>query len=252
MNATSPVIEIQDLSFSYGDRLVLDSVNLTVNQNDFLAVIGPNGGGKSTLVKLIIGLLPPQTGQIKVLGKTPEITRQDIGYLPQYVAFDRAYPIEVLDVVRMAALSKGLFRTFRDSDTKQALEKLSDLGIHYLAKRPFAQLSGGEKQRTLLARALMNNPKILILDEPTTGVDSKTQSEFYALLHTLNTNMAIVMISHDLSAVSNHVKTIACLNQRCVYHGSKELDSKDLEATYGCDIELIAHGTPHRVVHRHD
>ncbi len=246
------MIEIENLCFSYGDSNVVDNVNLKVFPNDFLAIIGPNGGGKSTLVKLIIGLLKPSSGKVRVLGKSPAKSRQAIGYLPQYLAFDRAFPIQVIDVVCMASLSKGVFHFFSKPDTAQALEKLSQFKVAHFAERAFSSLSGGEKQRVLLARALMNSPQLLILDEPTTGVDTKTQSEFYALLHELNKTMAIVMISHDLSAVSTHVKSIACLNQVCIYHGTKELDSKDLEQVYGCDIELIAHGTPHRVIHRHD
>lgn len=252
MTSPIPIIEINNLTYSYGDQNAIQDVTLTVYSNDFLAVIGPNGGGKSTLVKLIVGQLSPLSGSIKVFGVSPEQARSQIGYLPQYIIFDRSYPIEVIDVVRMSRLSKGVFHIFSDSDTHLALEKLRQFGVEKLANRPFSQLSGGEKQRVLLARAIMNSPKLLILDEPTTGVDSKTQSEFYKLLHQLNNEMAIVMISHDLSAVSQHVKSIACMNQVCVYHGTKELSPSDLEHIYGCDIELIAHGTPHRVIHRHD
>ncbi len=247
-----PILEISDLNFSYASIPTLTDINFTLFENDFAAVIGPNGGGKSTLIKLMMGLLKPQSGTVKLFGKSPEIGRKQVGYLAQFSLIDLEFPIKVLDIVQMNRLSGNPFKQFTTSDRNDAIKALEMVGIGHLSARTLSQLSGGEKQRVFLARVLMNNPKLLILDEPTSGVDFHAEKSFYDLLQELNKKMAILMISHDISAVSTMVKKIACLNKKLIFHNGAELRKEDLEEIYACPVDLIAHGVPHRVLHRHD
>ena len=250
--SAQPTLHIDNVSFEYGDRLVLENVNFSINERDFVAVIGPNGGGTSTLLKLIMGLLKPKSGTIKLFGDSVFLGRSHVGYLSQFSNIDLNYPISVIDVVLMSRLVKSMFYRLTAADYKLACEMLDRVGIVHLKDRPIARLSGGEKQRVFLARALLNNPKLLILDEPTTSIDATSEQEFYAMLKQLNAEMGILLISHDISAVSVMVDKIACLNRKLVYHDNKELTSEDLNHTYGCEVDLIAHGVPHRVLKKHD
>jgi len=247
-----PILSIQNLNFNYGTRSILENVSLSMDAQDFVAIIGPNGGGKSTLLKCIMGIFKPQSGTIEVFGTTAKKGRQFMGYLPQFRNVDGDYPITVLETVMMSTLNGNPFKHFSKQDQERAKLALSDVKISNLASRSLSALSGGEKQRVFLARALMSDPKLLILDEPTTSIDAPSEQEFYGLLGELNQKMAILMVSHDISMVSTTVKNIACLNKKLIYHGTKELTSHDLEETYGCDVELIAHGMPHRVLKDHD
>lgn len=246
------ILEVTQLDYSYQQKPVLTQVDFTMEALDFVAIIGPNGGGKSTLVKLIMGLLRPSSGNILLFGQTPQKGRTHVGYLSQSSAVDLDYPIKVIDVVLTSRLSRSFWHRFTSQDRQDALYCLEQVGIAHLQNRALSALSGGEKQRVLIARALLNSPQLLILDEPTASIDPHAEQEFYQLLQELNKRMAILMVSHDIGAVSQLVKKVACLNQKLVYHNSKELHHHDLEEAYGCPVELIAHGVPHRILDAHE
>jgi len=246
-----PLINIQDLSFHYHSAAVLENISLQIYAEDYLAVIGPNGGGKTTLLKLILGLLTPSGGTIQVLGTDAVTGRSKIGYLPQHHQNNFQYPISVMEFVLMGRLNQGCFHRYNQSDIAAAEAVLKKVDVHALKSRHFSQLSGGEKQRVLLARTLVSDPQLLLLDEPTTGFDHQSERCFYEILKDLNQKIPILMVSHDISAVSKYVKTIACLNKHLIYHGSKSLMPKDIEETYCCHVDLIAHGVPHRVLGEH-
>ncbi|KXS43353.1 MAG: ABC transporter, ATPase subunit [Methanolobus sp. T82-4] len=246
------VIDLKDIWVSYDDVSVLEAVDLTVEDKDFLAIIGPNGGGKSTLLKVILGLIKPDRGSVKLLGGNPKKTRKYVGYVPQYISSNLEFPITVWEVVLMGRLShKGPFRSFNEEDKKAAEEALNTVGMLDFRERQIGELSGGQKQRVFIARSLVTRPRLLILDEPSTGIDSRRQKEFYELLNRLKSEIAILMVTHDISALSVYVDKIACLNKQLHYHNSKEVSPEDLEATYQCPVELIAHGVPHRVLKLH-
>jgi len=246
------VIDLKDIWVNYDDVSVLEAVDLTVEDKDFLAIIGPNGGGKSTLLKVILGLIKPDRGSVKLLGANPKKTRKYVGYVPQYISSNLEFPITVWEVVLMGRLShKGPFRSFNEEDKKAAEEALNTVGMLDFRERQIGELSGGQKQRVFIARSLVTRPRLLILDEPSTGIDSRRQKEFYELLNRLKSEIAILMVTHDISALSVYVDKIACLNKQLHYHNSKEVSPEDLEATYQCPVELIAHGVPHRVLKLH-
>ncbi|MDD2837263.1 MAG: ABC transporter ATP-binding protein, partial [Methanothrix sp.] len=210
---------------------------------------------KSTLLKAILGLIKPDRGSIALFGQPPAAARSRIGYMPQKTVFDRSFPVNVLDVVLMGRYSRrGLMHRYCSVDRQAALKALEAVGMQDRAMREIGALSGGEQQRVFVARSLVSDPELLLLDEPTAGVDSAQQTEFYDLLCHLNRDLriAIVLVSHDVTAISKYVNKIACLNQRLYYHDSKELSNDDIEKAYGCPVEMIAHGIPHRVLREHD
>jgi zinc transport system ATP-binding protein len=246
------IVEIKGVNVYYDSIKVLEDIDLTVREKDFLGIIGPNGGGKSTLLKVMMGLIKPNTGDVKVFGNTPKKSRRYIGYVPQYSHFDMNFPISVWEVVLTGRLAHaGLFKRYNEEDKKAAVEALEKVDMLKYRERQIGNLSGGQRQRVFIARALVSRPKLLLLDEPTKGIDPVMQAGLYELLKELNSEMAVVMVSHDISAVSVHVNKIACLNKKLHYHDSKELSAHDLEATYQCPVELIAHGVPHRVLKEH-
>jgi len=247
------VIRLDDIWVHYDGIPVLEGINLSVEPNKFLGIIGPNGGGKTTLLKVILGLIKPTRGNISVLGQLPEKGRKSIGYISQYTLFDRDFPVSVSDVVLMGRYGKaGLYRRYSDEDKRAANEALKTVDMLDYQDRQVGKLSGGEQQRIFIARALATDPEILLLDEPTAGIDSNMQAGFYELIEHLKQRMSVVMVSHDISAVSIYVDQIACLNRQLFYHGSKEVSAEALEKTYHCPIQLIAHGVvPHRVLREH-
>jgi zinc transport system ATP-binding protein len=252
---TAEIVSIDNLWIFREEHAILEDINLKLERADFLGLIGPNGGGKSTLLKVMLGLIKPDKGRIRIFGQEPEAARARMGYLPQKTIFDQNFPIKVLEVVQMGRFSKtGLFRSYGPADRNAAFRALEEVGMEDRADREIGALSGGEQQRVFVARSLVSDPELLLLDEPTAGVDSSQQTEFYELLCHLNQDMgiAIVLVSHDITAISKYVGKIACLNQRLYYHGSKELTNEDIEKAYGCPVEMIAHGTPHRVLRKHD
>lgn len=208
-----PIVQAKNLSFFYSNQNVLDNVNLDIYPDDFLAIIGPNGGGKSTFLKIMLGLLKPKSGSMTVFGTTPEKGRNHIGYMPQFKAQTQHYPISVLDVVLMGCLSQKMITWYTKANKQKALESLCAVQAEALVDRPFMALSGGQQQRVLLARALMSNPKLLVLDEPTCSIDQPTGQHFFELLTEMSKTIAIVMVSHDLAAVSHSAKKIVCLNK---------------------------------------
>ena len=251
--ATEELVRLEDVWVYYDGVPVLEGINLSVKSNDFLGLIGPNGGGKTTLLKVILGLMKPSRGKVTVMGQSPEKGRKFIGYISQFNLFDRDFPISVFDVVLMGRYSKtGLFHRYSEEDKRTAIEVLKAVEMLDYKDRQVGRLSGGEQQRVFIARALVTNPKLLLLDEPMASIDPNMQAEFYELLDRLKERMAIVLVSHDISAVSIYVNEIACLNHQLFYHGSKEVSAEELEKSYHCPIQLIAHGTvPHRVLKEH-
>ena len=256
---TGPIIEIHNLNFSYQHHPVLKNINLSVRPADFVAMIGPNGGGKTTLLKLMLGLLNPNSGSIRIFGKPPQDVSHRIGYVPQNVHINSDFPISTLNVVLMGKLKPGKrWSRYTAEDRRAALVALNQVEMDKFSGQRIGELSGGQKQRVFVARALVTDPDILLLDEPTAGIDAKGQNEFYALLQELNARIAIIVVSHDLMAVSRNVKSIACVNQLLHYHGQPELTDEMVEMMYSCTVdetcpvELIAHGLPHRVLGRHD
>ncbi len=218
-----------------------------------IIITGPNGGGKSTLLKVILGLIQPERGRVTVLGNPPEKSRGRTGYVPQYSNYDHNFPVSVIEVVTMGRYGKaGLLKPYGRTDKEAAQRALGRVGMLDHAGSQIGQLSGGQQQRAFIARALVSEPQLLLLDEPTASVDSAMQTDFYELLGHLKEEMAIIMVSHDIGAVSVFVDKIACLNVQLYYHGSREITPEILEATYKCPVQLIAHGdVPHRVLREH-
>jgi zinc transport system ATP-binding protein len=250
--AGEELVGLENIWVHYDNVAILEGVDLSIKQDDFLGIIGPNGGGKTTLLRVILGLVKPSRGEVTVLGGTPERNRKFIGYIAQSSLFDHDFPISVLEVVLMGRYGKvGLIKRFSNEDKKLALKALETVEMLDYKDRQIGRLSGGEQQRVFIARALVAEPRMLLLDEPTTGVDTPMQAEFYELLAKLKHTMAIVLVSHDISAVSIYVDSIACLNHQLYYHGSKEVGPEILEATYKCPVQMIAHGVPHRVLKEH-
>ena len=244
------VIDIAGLSFSYGARNILDGVDLTIFKNDAICLVGPNGGGKTTLIKLILGLLTPDSGMIKVLGKTPCEVSDKIGYVPQHASYDPKFPISVLDVVVMGRLRPGLFFRHGERDRERARAALAEVALADYAARPFTALSGGQRQRVLIARALAGDGKILILDEPTASIDQEATAHLYGLLRALAGNLTLLMVTHDLGVVSSLFTRVACINRRVATHPTSELSGKTLAEMYGDDALLIRHD--HCCEGRHD
>ena len=249
------VIEIRDLSFSYNGHTVLENVNLTASSGDFLAVLGPNGGGKTTLIKILLGILPFTKGKVSVLDRKPGNAAHRIGYVPQNIAISDKFPINVLDVVVMGRLGfLGLFKKYTSSDYSMALQALKQVDMSDYRNHLISNLSGGQRQRVLIARSLACDPEILFLDEPTASIDQPFHSKLYELLFELNqAGKTIVVISHDLSILSIHAKSVACVNTNLYFHDSSEIGPEMLEKVYNCPVELVAHGpVPHRVLKHHN
>lgn len=244
---SSSLLELQNITVAYDNNIVLDNVSLSIYADDFIGVIGPNGGGKTTLVKTIIGLIKPVSGNI-----LKHISSIKIGYLPQYNDVDSRFPLKVCDVVLSGLMNhKGLFGKYNKKDSFRACNALERLGALELKNKHIGSLSGGETQKVLLARAIVSDPALLILDEPNTYVDYASEGEIYELLKELNEKMAILMVSHDLGMISTYIKTIACVNYELHYHKSNVITEKQLQ-TYNCPIQLVTHGTvPHTVLADH-
>ncbi len=247
------IVRLHKVRVQYNDLPVLEDISLSIMAHDFLGIIGPNGGGKSTLLKVILGLVKPVSGTVSVFGKAPEQVRSRIGYVSQRPSFDRDFPASVRDVMMMGRYSKsGMFHRYTQLDRDAVDNALVRVGMSEFQNKQIGRLSGGQQQRVFVARALVSQPELLLLDEPTASIDPAMQTEFYDLLKRLKENLAIVMVSHDIGAVSVYVDKIACLNGQLYYHGSKEITPEILEATYKCPVQLITHGTvPHRVLKEH-
>ncbi|MBW2017985.1 MAG: ABC transporter ATP-binding protein [Deltaproteobacteria bacterium] len=239
-----PVIEMEEVSFSYDGHLVLEEVYLRVYEKDFLCIVGPNAGGKTTLLKLILGLLRPSRGSVRVFGQAPVKARARIGYMPQHASLDPLFPVSVMDVVLMGRLgNRDNFGFFGKRDRSAAREALEQVELSEVRNRSFSDLSGGQQQRVLIARALVSDPEILLLDEPTSSVDAAIETELYELLNRLNEKMTIVLVTHDLGFVSHYVKGVACVNRRVVVHPTSEITGEMINEMYGCNMHMVRHDT---------
>ncbi len=252
MDERPAVIEVEHLWAGYDHEPVLEDINLTVREGDFVGLIGPNGGGKTTLIKVLLGLLPPTRGTVRIMGMSVKEGRRYIGYVPQLVQFDREFPISVWDVALMGRLGRRrLLQRYTAEDDAVVAEALRSVGMLDMRDRPIGELSGGQQQRVYIARALATEPKILLLDEPTSSIDPKISTSIYELLRELNEHITILIISHDMNVISSYVKSVGCLNRWLFYHGELELTPEMLDAAYRCPVDLIAHGVPHRVFAEH-
>ncbi len=244
-----PLVSVRDVSFSYGYESVLKDVSLDIYATDYLAIIGPNGGGKTTLLKIILGLLKPDAGQVIWPGLS---SRHQIGYVPQFATFEREFPLSVREVVLMGRMSGHLWwQKVSDRDQDLTTDILRKLGLDALSDKPVGQLSGGQLQRVMIARALVCNPDILFLDEPISSIDTGSRFELSSMLTELNKNIPIVVITHDITSFASNVLHIACVNRTLFYHGDAELASGCLDEDYGCPVEVVAHGVPLRVLQDH-
>ncbi|TWJ13155.1 zinc transport system ATP-binding protein [Bacteroides zoogleoformans] len=244
------MIEIKNLYAGYDGRIVLRDVNLTIYERDFLGIIGPNGGGKTTLIKCILGLLKPISGEILYSGERLPLT---IGYLPQYNSIDRKFPITVEEVVLSGLSSKKkLVSRFNSLHREKARDVIVRMGLEGMEQRAIGSLSGGQMQRALLGRAIISDPQVVILDEPSTYIDKRFEARLYELLAEINKECAIILVSHDIGTVLQQVKSIACVNETLDYHPDTGITGEWLERNFNCPIELLGHGTlPHRILGEH-
>jgi zinc transport system ATP-binding protein len=237
------VIKLDNVSFRFDGPLVLDHVSLNVAKGEFLGIVGPNGGGKSTLLKLVLGLLEPESGAISVLGKPPRRGRSAIGYVPQYAGFERTFPITVQDAVLLGLMGKSrkIFG-YGEASYQSVRDALKETEIGDLKDRLLNTLSGGQLQRMLIARALVSKPEILILDEPTSNIDSRVEEDIFDLLKKLNERSTILVVSHDIGFISEYVTRVACLNRTLVCHETAAISGKTIEELYGSHVHMIQHG----------
>ncbi len=267
---STPLIEIKNLSAGYDSRTVLRNVNFTVYDRDFLGIIGPNGGGKTTLIKCILGLLKPTAGEILYSDKRfvasdkqrgtaqrPALTTNrsvlKMGYLPQYNSIDRKFPITVEEVILSGLSSqKSLISRFTATHREKARQVIARMGLEGLEKRAIGALSGGQLQRALLGRAIISDPALVVLDEPSTYIDKRFEARLYELLAEINHDCAIILVSHDIGTVLQQVKSIACVNETLDYHPDTGVSEEWLERNFNCPIELLGHGAlPHRILAEH-
>ena len=244
MSSENPVVCFKNVDFSYdgSENLVLENINLEVEKGDFGCIVGPNGGGKTTLLRLILGLNKPLRGEVTIFGGSPDDQRQKIGYVPQFSKFDSNFPVSVLDVVLMGCLCKSFwFGRYSKEQVNQAIEALEAVGLQDFIHRSFADLSGGQKQRALIARAVMSQPELLLLDEPTASVDVHGTEQFYNMFAEMNKKFTILIVSHDIGFVSSRVKSVICVRKTLQIHPVSELTGDSLQHMYGLDVHLIRH-----------
>jgi len=236
------VIKIENVSFSYNRHLVLEDVNLKVEEKDFVGIIGPNGGGKTTLIRLILGFLKPIRGSVTVLGGAPDRMRRHVGYVPQYFEPDRNFPIRVADVVAMGTMSRSaLLPWFGKDDRERVRRAMSAVGVGDLADRTFSEISMGQRQRCLIARALVSHPKLLILDEPTASVDMTAEKDIYEFLHEINDEVTILLASHDVNFISKYVNRVVCVNRLAACHLSKDVSAELIQNLYESEVAMMQH-----------
>ncbi|MDR1745663.1 MAG: ABC transporter ATP-binding protein [Tannerella sp.] len=247
-------IEISHVSVSYGTKTVLRDVSFCLREDDFLGVIGPNGGGKTTLLKVILELVKPSEGSVTFYRNGQKTPSLKFGYLPQINKIDKQFPVSVYEVVASGLMAeKRIGRRFTAEQRRQTDEVIAQMGLEHLAGTPVGRLSGGELQRALLGRSMISRPEILILDEPNTYVDKWFEVRLYELLAEINRTTAIILVSHDVGTILPIVKNIVCVNESLHYHPGNDLTSEWLDEYYHCPIELIGHGDfPHRILKKHD
>jgi len=235
-------IVLEDVTFGYDAEPVIEDATFCVRRGDFVSVVGPNGGGKTTLIKILLGLVRPQRGRVEVLGCDPVRAREFVGYMPQNVAFDLQFPVTAFEVVLMGRLGRARrFGPYSRSDKEAASRALHEVEAYDLRDRPFHALSGGQRQRVLIARALVCEPRLLLLDEPTASLDAALEQEFYRLLRRLNERMTILVVSHDLSFVSRYVRKVLCVRRQVHVHDTAELGSDLINAVYGREVRIVRH-----------
>jgi zinc transport system ATP-binding protein len=246
-------IEVKNVSYSYKAETAVRDVSFSIEEGDFLGIIGPNGGGKTTLLRLLLGVLKPQSGTIRLLGDDPEKSRKYAGYVPQETGSNREFPISVRDAVRMGlAARRGIGRSLTKQDKSAADAAIAELGLPGMRNRTIGELSGGQRQKVLLARALVSKPKILFLDEPTASIDATGTDEIYGHLERLNkAGTTVVLVTHNVGAVSRYIRSVACINKELYFHADGKLTEDTVTKAFGCPVDLIAHGVPHRVFNEH-
>ena len=247
---TEAALQLRGVSLVKRGHTVLDDLDLTLRAGEFVGLIGPNGGGKSMLLRVVLGLERPTRGEVLVHGLPPRAARGLVGWVPQYARFDPTFPIRVADVVACGLLAGGERPHSRSADARVA-QALARVGLSDHAARQVGRLSGGETQRLLVARALVGAPRLLLLDEPTASLDANQVGSFYELLGELSGEHTIVLVSHDVSVISHQIDSIACLNRRLVYHGKKELTRETVEELYGCPVDMLVHSHTHVVLPDH-
>ena len=242
MDRTEPIIEIRDVNFAYrSGEPVLENVSLTVTRGQSGCIVGPNGGGKSTLLKLMLGLLVPDSGTVRIFGKDPVSARRSIGYMPQYHQLDAAFPASVMEVVLMGRITPRTIFGYCKKERLAALDALTELGIADLAERSFAGLSGGQRQRVLIARALAGEPQLLLLDEPTANIDPGAEEQFYATLDDLRKKMTVITVSHDLGFVNRQTDLVICVNRQVNLHQAADFTSQAIDEVYHHHVGIIKH-----------
>lgn len=250
------LIEIRHLFVGYDNKPdVLKDVSLDVYENDFLGIIGPNGGGKTTLLKAILGLIKSASGSISFFEDEKKTPSLNMGYLPQMNQIDKKFPISVHDVILSGITPRGtIIKRYSATDKERVALTAEKLGIKNLLARAIGELSGGQLQRVLLGRAIVDNPRVIVLDEPNSYVDKRFETNFYKLLADINKEIAVILVSHDVGTIISLVKNIACVNQTLHYHSGAEVSKEWLENAYdSCPIEILGHGAlPHRVLREHD
>jgi len=237
------ILTIKNLEVKFDDTVTLENVNFEIKEKTFITIIGPNGGGKTTLIKSILGFIEPSKGEI-IKDKNLKI-----GYVPQKNSFEEKFPIDVKTVILSGILNKKikLFHSYSKENINDLAITLKKLNIENLKNKQINELSGGELQKVLLARAIISNPNLLILDEPFSNIDSSSTNDYYHVLETLAKSMSILIVSHDIGTIISHTDDVICVNKKVHYHHDKELTNNDIQSTYGCPIELIGHGIPHRI-----
>ncbi len=248
------IISLKGVTAGYENKTVLREISLSVYERDFLGIIGPNGGGKTTLVKLILGLLHPTAGRVCFYRDGKPVSGLTMGYLPQYNSIDKKFPISVREVV-LSGLSgkKPLMAAFTKEQKEQVEQTVVRMGLEGFEDRPIGKLSGGQLQRALLGRAIVSRPDVVILDEPSTYIDKQFEARLYELLEEINKEHAIILVSHDIGTVLQNVKSVACVNETLDYHPQSEVNSEWIEENFQCPFEVVAHGRlPHRILKHHD
>lgn len=243
----SAVLQFNDVCFTYEYQEVLHNVNLSVPEKSLVAVVGPNGGGKTTLMKLALGLLKPRRGTVHIFGNAPECHRRSIGYVAQHLSFDAAFPVSAQDVVLMGRVDRHLFGPYRRDDHAKAAEALEHVRLGHLSRRSLAHMSGGERQRVLIAQALVSDPDLLLLDEPTANVDTTIEHEIYDLLRELNTRMTIIVVSHNLNVVTRHASHLMCVNRTASLARMNEFTKGELHSLHQGNMTVLQHAQNCRV-----
>jgi len=242
------IIELKNITFGYEANPVLEDVSMDIERSDFVLVIGPNGGGKTTLLKIILGIIKPWSGAVYF----PKDLNGRIGYVPQFLNFNKGFPITVYEAVLMGCLNgRNYLRRYTNEDREKTGAIIEKLHLHRQRKEQTINLSGGQLQRVLIARALVSDPLVLLLDEPTASIDVTSQTTLLDIIVELKEKMSIMIATHDPTAFSVHYKHIACINRNLYFHGIGEMDGKIIEQIYGCPVDLLGHGIPHTILKKH-